>query len=413
MADVKRNLALKIAKLLDMFPAVCILGVRQAGKTSLAKQLCPTWKYVDLEKQSDYERITADPEYFFQEYSKNLIIDEAQIYPEIFNILRGGIDEQRHLKGRFILTGSSSMELLKGISESLAGRIAIVNLGTLKANELYNIPLSKLYSVFTEKNINKNNFPISGEPPLSNKQMQHCWLFGGYPEPVMHSNDPLFYQQWMENYFNTYINRDIARLFPRLNRGNYQRFIKMLGRLTGTILNQNDLARALEVSAPTVKEYLDIVAGTYVWRSLPSYETNVTKSTIKMPKVHITDTGLLHYFLGIQDFDGLFFDPLSGRSFEAFVIEEIIKGLDATFLTDKHQYYYRTKSNVEVDLILESPNGLVPIEIKQGKTINRADLKHLKSFMLDQNLSLGIVVNQSNEVAWLTNEIVQVPLGFL
>lgn len=413
MAGIKRNLEQKVTKLLDMFPAVCVLGVRQGGKTTLAKQVCHGWKYLDLEKPSDYNAISADPEFFFQEYSTNLIIDEAQLYPELFNILRGVIDEQRAIKGRFILTGSSSQELLTGISESLAGRVAIVNLGTLKANEFYSLPLSNFYKIFTEKRITKENFMISGAAPITNKQMQRCWLFGGYPEPVTRSDDLIFYQQWMENYFNTYINRDIAKLFPRLNRTIYQRFVQMLGRLTGTILNQNDLARALEVSAPTVKEYLDIVAGTYVWRPLISFESDLVKSTIKMPKGHLTDSGLLHYFLGIRDFDDLFFNPISGRSFESFVIEEIVKGIEATFLTGCSNYYYRTKSGVEIDLIVKSPNGMIPIEIKQGKTVQRADLRHLKSFIADYNLPFGIIINSSDEVAWLTQEIVQIPVGFL
>lgn len=413
MADIKRNLEQKVAKLLDMFPVVCLVGVRQGGKTTLVKRVCRGWKYIDLEKPSDYNAISADPEFFFQEYSSNLIIDEAQLYPELFSVLRGVIDEQRATKGRFILTGSSSQELLRGVSESLAGRIAIVNLGTLKANEIYNLPLSNFYKIFTEKNITKENFPINGVAPITNKQMQHCWLFGGYPEPVTHSDNPIFYQQWMENYFNTYINRDIARLFPRLNRTVYQRFVQMLSRLTGTILNQNDLARALEVSAPTVKEYLDIVSGTYVWRPLTSFESNLVKSTIKMPKGHLTDSGLLHYFLGIRDFDDLFFNPISGRSFESFVVEEIVKGIEATFLTGCSNYYYRTKSGVEIDLIIKGPNGLIPIEIKQGKTVQHNDLRHLKSFIAEHNLPFGIIVNGSAEVTWLTREIVQVPVGFL
>lgn len=145
---LKRNLQAKIERLLTQFPVVVILGARQVGKTTLAKQIAPDWRYFDLENPDNYDFITRDPSFFFQQFPQHLIIDEAQVYPELFSTLRGVIDQNRDQKGRFILTGSSSPDILTGISESLAGRIAIVELGTLKANEIYQKPLSEFYSNF-------------------------------------------------------------------------------------------------------------------------------------------------------------------------------------------------------------------------------------------------------------------------
>lgn len=410
MSGVKRNLANKAAKLLELFPVVAILGARQVGKTTLARNLVSGWKYLDLEDPDDFDLITRNPKLFFRQYPHHVIIDEAQIYPELFPILRGIVDLQRAKKGRFIITGSSSPELLSQISETLAGRIGLIELGTLKANEYYQKPLSPFYDLFSEK-LNTQNL-ISGSAPLSNSEMQLLWFKGGYPEPLLEGN-PLFYQQWMENYRDTYINRDIARLFPRLNTIAYRRFLTTLSKLSGTIINKHDLARAIEVSEGTIREYITIVEGTYLWRSLPSFERNIVKSVIKMPKGYIRDTGLLHYLTRIGTFEELFEDALIGPSFENFVIEEIIKGLQATFITNWHSYYYRTRNGAEIDLILDGPFGLLPIEIKYGASVRLKQLTALIQFIEEHNLPLGIVINQSESIEWVTPKIVQIPVGWI
>lgn len=413
MRGIKRNLERKAISLLDMFPAVVVLGARQAGKTTLAKRIKPDWKYIDLEKVSDFEQITRDVEFFFSEYPSNIIIDEVQNYPRIFDRLRGVIDERRDRSNRFIITGSSSPELLKASSDSLAGRIALLELGTFKANEYYETPLSPLYSLFDSKlSVERARDILVSSPLLSTKEMQLPWVKGGYPEPVLKS-DELFYQRWMEGYRDTYINQDIARLFPKLNRVSYRRFITLLCKMSGTILNKSAVARAIEMSEKTIAEYLLIAEGTYLWRSLPSYEGNPMKSIIKMPKGHIRDTGLMHYLLNINNFDELFESIFIGHSFEAFVIEEIIKGLQATNVINWSPYYYRTRDGAEIDLILEGPFGCLPIEIKLGIHHPLKQLNSLKRFIDEMNLPFGILVDNSESVEWLTPKIVRIPVGLL
>lgn len=265
---MKRNLTTKIKTLLTMFPAVAILGSRQCGKTTLCKTMLPSWDYIDLEKHSDFSRISHDVEFFFEQHPKDLILDEAQLYPKLFEQLRSVIDENRECKGRFLITGSSSPELMKNISESLAGRIAIVELGTFKANELAGKPLSPFYELFQNK-LDRSFFDTITKPNLNLNDIQTAWQKGGYPEPILQSSST-FYNQWMENYENTYINRDIASLYPRLNKNAYQRFLNMLCRLSGTILNKSDVARALEVSEKSIREFLTIANGTFLWRQIPS-----------------------------------------------------------------------------------------------------------------------------------------------
>lgn len=410
MTYLKRNLTQKIEFLLEMFPVVVILGARQTGKTTLAKTLRPDWLYVDLEKPSDYDAISHQPEFFFERHPEHVILDEAQYYPLLFSILRGVIDNNREQKGRYIITGSSCPELLKHVSESLAGRVALVELGTLKANEYYQLPLSPFYQLFNQQ-LDPAQL-ISGIAPMTNQQIQLIWLKGGYPEPVL-QQAPFYYEQWMQNYRDTYVYRDLANLFPKLNKIAYQRFLGMLGKLSGTIINRSDLARAIEVSEGTIREYLTIANGTYIWRALPSYEQNITKAIIKMPKGHLRDSGLLHYLLRISDENMLHQDPIVGRSFESFVIEEIIKGLQATMLTNWQTSYYRTRGGAEIDLIIDGPFGILPIEIKYGSTVQRRQLVALKDFINEHNLSFGMVINQGHEITWLTDKIVQVPIGWL
>src|SRR3990167_150040 len=410
MNYVSRNLESKITHLLTVFPVVALIGARQTGKTVLDKKLNPNWRYLDLENPDDFDLISRDPLLYFQQFPDHIIFDEAQSYPELFKVLRGIVDSNRSMKGRFLITGSSSPELLKQISESLAGRIGIVEVGTLKANEYYQTPLSPFYNFF-KSYLTKDSIQFKIQP-LTNAQMRNIWLKGGYPEPLLTLNDA-DYQLWMEQYRDTYINRDIAKLFPRLNKIKYQRFISILARLSGTIINKSDLGRILEFDESTSREYLFIAHHTFIWREILSYENSVIKSIVKMPKGYFRDTGLLHFLLRIYGEEDLLNTPYVGMSFEAFVIDELLKGLTATLVTNWRPSYYRTRSGVEVDLILEGPFGVLPIEIKYGSKTPLKQLSSLTRFLEENQLPIGLLINQANQASWITDKIFQLPIGWL
>lgn len=413
MRGLTRNLEEKALALLEIFPVIAILGPRQCGKTFFTRQIAPNWRYFDLENPEHWEKIAYDPVYFFKENPEHIIIDEAQKYPQLFEILRGVCDEKRHLKKRFILTGSSSPLLLKGISESLAGRIAIMEMNTLKANEFYQRPLPAVYQLFTsKKNITRIYLEqlLSEYTALNSDQMINFFMLGGYPEPVL--NDITFYKIWMDQYRESYINRDIAALFPKINRIAYRRFMEMLSQLSGTILNKSEIARSIEISEGTVREYLSIIEGTFLWRTLPSFEKNTVKSVVKMPKGYISDSGLQHHLLRIPDKESLLLHPRLGRSFECFIIEEIIKGLQASMVTNWQPYHYRTRDGAEIDLILQGEFGIVPIEIKYGSAINFRKLKSLEEFIEAHHCPFGILINNAEYVEWVRPKIVQIPVGY-
>ena len=307
--DKKRLLEQKIDWLLEMFPVVAVIGPRQCGKSTLMRTMRPEWKYYDLERPDDFQLISSDPLGFFGRQKDKTIIDEAQQFPELFKVLRGIIDKDRQATGRFLLTGSSSPKIVKELSESLAGRIATVELWPFKAVEFYDKPLPAIYEILTESNPDLNKF-ANLKSDLELSQIYEHWFLGGYPEPrIKKLKSPAFHGLWMDEYFSDYIRRDIQRLFPRINQYTFRTFIQTLSFHSGNIINRSEIARALEVSSVTAKEYLEILHNTFIWRNLSSYESNTLKKVQKMPKGFFRDQGILHHQLKIKDHDTLLIHP--------------------------------------------------------------------------------------------------------
>jgi len=408
MTDLKRNLERKINELLNIFPIVLILGARQVGKTTLARRCRADWKYFDLEKGSDFDFISNDFDFFFREYPQQVIFDEAQELPQLFRELRGVIDAVRKQKNRFILTGSSSPDILKEASDSLAGRIGIVEVGTMKVNELLQKPLPDFYALFSNT-LSLQDLDFLKTLKVNNDDFLNYLLKGAYPEPVLSDNQKT-YNAWMDNYYRTYIDRDVKKFFPKLDAIKYRRFIAMLSSLSGTIINKAQLGRALDISEVTARDYLDIADKTFIWRSIASYESSKVKSTTKMPKGIFRDTGLLHFLSNINTREQMFTHPNIGYNFESFVIEEIIKGIQATDSYHWTYYYYRIRNGAEIDLILTGSFGALPIEIKFGMSTSLKQLTSLNKFIKENDLPFGVVVNNSNEIRMISDRIIQLPV---
>jgi len=409
MTDKNRHLEKKIQNLLDYFPVVIILGARQCGKTTLAKMLRSNWQYFDLERSRDFDLVTRDFEFFIKEHPDSIIIDEAQRYPALFQELRGVVDRDRKHKNRFLLTGSSSLDLIKNVSETLAGRVGLVELGTFKAYETYDLELPDFYKIL-ERALNQNTIEVLKGlvPEISHDQLIQAFLKGGYPEPVLEKDDR-FYDIWMENYVQTYVQRDIRTLFPRLDLIKYQRFVSMLSALSGTIINRSQVGRSLDISEKAIRDYLQIAEGSYIWRNIPSYEKSASKSVVKMPQGNFRDSGLSNFIQGVTNRKQLLNYPNVGAAFEAFISEEIIKGIQATDIVNWRYYYFRTRNGAEIDMILEGPFGILPIEIKFGSMIQTRHIQTLKNFVYKNDLPIGIVINNSDNIQLVADRIIQLP----
>ena len=369
---IQRTLQVHIAKLLKQFPAVAILGPRQVGKTTLAKQLAAASKkqtvYIDLEKQQDRNQLE-DVDSFLETHKKYcVIIDEVQTMPEVFTALRPAIDEYRKA-GRFILLGSASPKLVKGVSETLAGRISYTQLTPFMYNEV-----------------------------AAKTTMQKHWFKGGFPNSLLAKNDTQS-KQWIADFIETYILRDMSFIFNTEINARIMRYLwAMIANNQGSIWNAENYARALGVSAPTVLRYINFLEGAYLLRRLHPFFVNVNKRLVKAPKVYIRDSGLLHQLCNIDNMAHLQKNVLIGASWEGYVIEEICKILPANV----QPFYYRTQAGTECDLILVkgiTVQACIEVKLSNAPTLSKGffesikDLKPKQSFVITPNASTFTLPN--------------------
>lgn len=336
---IDRRVKDKVIEALGRQAAVALIGPRQVGKTTLALDIAGSMKslYLDLEDRADREKLS-DARYFLSQFEDRLVIlDEIHRAPELFQTLRGVIDKGRRTgrrTGRFLLLGSASMELLRQSGESLAGRIAYVDMGPFD-----------LLEVATD----------------SAAEMR-LWVRGGYPDSFLAAND----QDSLalrNDFVRTYLERDIRLLGPRLPTETLARLWTMLAHSQGTLLNASRLAASLSLSAQTVTRHIDLLKDLLLVRRLLPYHPNLQKRLVKSPKVYVRDSGLLHALLAIQDCNALLGHPVAGTSWEGFVIENLLAAAPERTQAN----FYRTAAGAEIDLLLELPGGeRWAMEIKLG-----------------------------------------------
>lgn len=339
---IKRRLENIIAANLSRTPSVALIGPRQVGKTTLALNIADDTSsiYLDLESSIDLEKVRDMVAFHRDNASKLIILDEVQRLPEIFSQLRGIIDKERrkgHNAGQFLFLGSASIDLLQQSSESLAGRIAYI--------ELYPIDVLE----YAGDNID---------------MMNTLWVRGGFPESLLSASDQDSLS-WRRNFIRTYLERDIPMLGPRIPAETLERFWTMLAHNQGTVMNAAHLARNLEVSGVTIGRYLDLMVDLLLVRRLKPWTFNVGKRLVRAPKIYVRDSGITHALLNIGNYTDLLGHPVVGGSWEGFVIENILS------VTPSHAqpFYYGTPTGAEIDLIIEfSPSEKWAIEIKRNST---------------------------------------------
>ena len=328
---ISRRIEPELLECLKSFPAVAVLGPRRSGKSTLAKATIAGEKqsiYLDLERPSDLDKLT-DPELYLDLHRDNLIcLDEIQRRPDLFPVLRSVIDD-RGKAGQFLILGSASRNLIRQSSESLAGRIAYLELTPFLLSEVE-----------------------------TNVKVAPYWLRGGFPESTLaRSNSDSV--RWRQNFIRTFLERDVPQLGIRIPAKSLERLWRMCAHYHGQPLNQSVLGGALGVSHTTIRSYLDLLAETFMIRLLPPLLPNLKKRLIKSPRVYLRDSGILHTLLDIETEDDLLGHPVRGSSWEGMVIENILGEF-----RDWRGYFYRSAAGAEIDLVLEKGRIRIAVECK-------------------------------------------------
>ena len=320
---IERDCYHEILDRLDYFPAVVLLGPRQVGKTTLALEISRNRESIYLDLQDPIQRRKlVDPNRYLDAYHDRLVIlDEVHRVPQVFDSLRGSIDRGRQMgckSGRFLLVGSASMALMKQSGESLAGRVAFVELSPVGANE------------------------------ISASNTEQLWLRGGFPDSLLAPSDRQS-MLWRDHFIRTYLERDIPEFGPRIPAETLRRLWTMLAHSQGSVLNAAQLARSLSVAGKTISRYMDLLTDLLLVRRLPPFHANVRKRLVKAPKYFVRDSGIVHALLEISNRDALYRHPIFGMSWEGFVIDNLLTVASERTLPS----FYRTSAGAEIDLILE------------------------------------------------------------
>jgi len=363
---ITRRILTEIKESLGFFPVVSIIGPRQVGKTTLAKQIMSEWTkptlYLDLEIQSDLFKLN-DAELFLSAHSDHLIvIDEVQNKKELYPLLRGLVDRQR-VPARFLLLGSASPELLRDSSESLAGRIDYHQLHPFDLTEITN----------------------------SDVTQTDLWVKGGFPD-MLFDTKPDWSVRWMESFINTYLNRDLLQLGLNASPKTIRNLWTMMAHLNGQLFNATMLGNSLGMSSPTVKRYIDFLEDAFLLKSLYPFSWNMSKRLVKTPKVYLTDTGILHHLAGITDFVSLSGNPMIGSSWESFVFNQVsaLKSMNTGL------YFYRTHHGSEVDLVFTK--GLTVVATAEIKYSNSPQLTKGNFLAFeDLNAPMNYVITPSSD----------------
>ena len=370
---IERSLTPVLERAVSEFPAVILTGPRQSGKTTLLRHLFgQRCGYVSLEPPDVCAAAISDPRGFLAMYQPPVILDEIQHAPELLPYIKERIDAHRSHGGQYLLTGSQNLLLGERVNESLAGRAAILRLLPLTRRELAGDPRRQLPWEHGGKEPDRR--------PLGFAELWDGLLRGGYPEVACQPNRDV--SMWQASYVQTYLERDVRAIRQIGDLTQYQSFLKVLATRSGQLLNLSDVARDLGVAVNTAKAWLSILEATYQVIVVRPYFANVGKRLVKTPKVYFTDSGTLCHLVGLKDAEHAAAGPMGGAIFETAVLSEVFKTL--TNRGEAPQiYFWRTSAGTEVDFVVPSAGGLVPIEVRQSATPRPAMASGIRTLRQD------------------------------
>ena len=381
---IRRDLSNLLLRAAEQHPAVTLTGPRQSGKSTLCRGLFPDKPYANLEAPDTRSFATDDPRAFLAQFPEGAMLDEVQRTPELPSYLQGIIDEDP-VPGRWILTGSQNLALSESVSQSLAGRSAVLHLLPLAWSEIARF----------------DRHPGSLDEAL---------VAGGYPRIFDRGLDPA---DWLRSYIATYIERDVRTISNIGDLVTFQRFVELCAGRTGQLLNYSALASDCGVSQPTAKAWLSVLETSFIAFRLPAFHSNQRKRLVKMPKLHFHDTGLACWLLGIRSADQLRSHPLRGAIFETWVFAEILKSWWNRG-RNPGLYYYRDKDGKEIDFIFDWNGRLWPMEAKLAANPSREWLRPFKT--LERHgvpLGMGAVICMYPDRISLSDNVTALPAGIL
>lgn len=345
-----RTITSEFHRLLRQYPVITITGPRQSGKTTFCREQCSTYHYVNLEDIENRQYAINDPKGFLGQFNNGVILDEIQRAPDLPSLIQVIVDENNH-PGQFVLTGSQQFEVIESVSQSLAGRTALIKLLPFALEELYS-----------------NRVAI---PPV-----KELFYRGFYPRIYHEGLNP---SEALSFYLHTYVERDVRRIANIKNLTAFDRFIRVCATQIGQIINYTRISNECGVDLKTIKSWLSVLKASYLVFELEPHFENFRKRLIKMPKLYFYDVGLAAYLLGMKSPEQTVQNPLKGALFENFIMAEFIKNR-FNHIQDSNLYFFRDNVGNEVDLILDYGNQLVSVEIKSAETISGSYLKSLKFY---------------------------------